>query len=59
MSTAAQEKPSDKTRWGLPKRPLGSVGTRVALLVIAALFVVNYALASRSLAPPSLPRRWA
>jgi cell division protease FtsH len=56
MSTAAQETPSDKTRWGLPRRPLGPAGIRIALLVIAALFIVNYALASRSLAPRPLMR---
>jgi cell division protease FtsH len=56
MSTAAQETPSDKTRWGLPRRPLGPVGIRVALVAIAALFVVNYALASRSLSKPPLMR---
>jgi cell division protease FtsH len=56
MSTAAQEPSSDKTRWGLPRRPLGSRGIRIALVVIAVLFVVNYALASRSLAPAPLTR---
>jgi cell division protease FtsH len=56
MSTAAQEPSSDKTRWGLPRRPLGPAGIRIALLVIAVLFVVNYALASRSLSPAPLTR---
>ena len=56
MSTAAQEPSSDKTRWGLPRRPLGSRGVRIALVLIAVLFVVNYVLASRSLAPAPLTR---
>src|SRR5919197_1113971 len=52
MSTASQgAQPPDKTRWGLPRRPLGPVGTRIAVLILAA-FVVNYWLASRSLSPP-------
>jgi cell division protease FtsH len=56
MSTPAQETPSDKTRWRPPRRPLGPVGIRVAIVAIAALFIVNYALASRSLSKPPLMR---
>jgi cell division protease FtsH len=52
MSTAAQENDPTKTRWGLPRRPLGTRGTRIAIVLIAALFVVNYWLASRSLSEP-------
>src|ERR671937_2234493 len=52
MSTASEgAQPPDKTRWGLPRRPLGPVGTRIVALILAA-FVVNYWLASRSLSPP-------
>jgi cell division protease FtsH len=51
MSTPTEARPPDKTRWGLPRRPLGRVGTRIALFVIAA-FVLNYWLASRSLSEP-------
>jgi cell division protease FtsH len=52
MSTASQgAAPPDKTRWGLPRRPLGPVGRRIAVAVLAA-FVVNYWLASRSLSQP-------
>jgi cell division protease FtsH len=56
MSTAAQEPSSDKTRWGLPRHPLGPAGIRIAVVVIAVLLLVNYALASRSLSPPPLTR---
>jgi cell division protease FtsH len=49
MAAADQESPPPrKGRWRLPARPLGPVGTRIAVVVIAA-FVVNYWLASRSL----------
>jgi cell division protease FtsH len=52
MSTASPgAPPPDKTRWGLPRRPLGPVGTRIAILVLAA-FVLNYWIASRSLSQP-------
>ena len=52
MSTGSEgARPSDKTRWGLPRRPLGPVGTRIAVVVLAA-FVVNYWVASRSLSQP-------
>ena len=43
--------PPDKTRFGLPRRPLGPVGTWVALFIVAA-FVLNYWVASRSLSQP-------
>jgi cell division protease FtsH len=56
MTAAAQETPSDKTHRGLPRRPLGPVGTRVALLVFVGLLVLNYTLASRSLSEPPLTR---
>jgi cell division protease FtsH len=56
MATAAEGAGSEKTRWGLPRRPLGSRGIRIALALIAVLFVVNYALASRSLSPAPLTR---
>jgi cell division protease FtsH len=52
MSTAAQEQDPKKTRWGLPRRPLGTVGTRIVILAIAGLFVINYLVASRSLSEP-------
>src|SRR5919201_5533219 len=56
MSTASQgAQPPDKARGGLPRRPLGPVGTRIVALILAA-FVVNYWLASRSLSPPSRVR---
>jgi cell division protease FtsH len=51
MTSAAAGKRSDKTRWGLPRRPLGPVGTRIAALVLAA-FILNYWVASRSLSEP-------
>jgi cell division protease FtsH len=56
MSTASPGSPSpEKLRWGLPRRPLGPVGTRIAVIILAA-FVVNYWIASRSLSPPSRVR---
>ena len=52
MSTGSQgAPPPDKTRWGLPRRPLGPIGTRIAVVVLGA-FVLNYWLASRSLSQP-------
>ena len=51
MSSAPPANRSDKTRWGLPRRPLGPVGTRIAALVLAA-FILNYWIASRSLSEP-------
>jgi cell division protease FtsH len=51
MTSASAGKRSDKTRWGLPRRPLGPVGTRIAALVLAA-FILNYWVASRSLSEP-------
>src|SRR5438309_1041569 len=52
VSTGSQgAPPPDKTRWGLPRRPLGPIGTRIAVVVLGA-FVLNYWLASRSLSQP-------
>ncbi len=56
MANSSDGPPPNKTRWGLPRRPLGRKGTRIALVVIAAAFFVNYWLASRSLSEPPLIR---
>jgi cell division protease FtsH len=45
----------EKTKWGLPRRPLGPIGTWIALVIVAA-FILNYWLASRSLSQPPRPR---
>src|SRR5215212_4773494 len=55
MSTDSEARPPTKRRWALPRRPLGRVGTRIAVFIIAA-FVLNYWLASRSLSEPPLVR---
>src|SRR5256886_16437535 len=42
---------ASKPGWRLPRRPLGRVGTWVAIAILAA-FVLNYWVASRSLSEP-------
>src|SRR3989441_9494390 len=42
---------ASKRGWRLPRRPLGRVGTWVAIAILAA-FVLNYWVASRSLSEP-------
>jgi cell division protease FtsH len=51
MATETPKKRSDRTRWGLPRRPLGPIGTRIAVVIVGA-FILNYWLASRSLSEP-------
>jgi cell division protease FtsH len=49
VSSSSQD-PS-RRRWSLPRRPLGPIGTWV-VVVILGVFVLNYWIASRSLAEP-------
>jgi cell division protease FtsH len=51
MPPHSEAEPPNKRRWGLPRRPLGRLGTRIAVSILAA-FVLNYWLASRSLSEP-------
>jgi cell division protease FtsH len=51
MANSSDAPSPNKTRWGLPRRPLGPIGTRIALVIVGA-FILNYWLASRSLSEP-------